>query len=276
MPPPEDLLETITTMYFRERNLRRSLQHRLVQEVGLDKAAPTDTFLPVRSIRVDNARGTFLVCGSMASGDTTEKLEFEGTLQDTAYDRVHIKDFHQSWYCRGLIGLTDNRAETIAFLKDYLKDFPRPLTVVGSSSGAYAALLFGHRLNADRIIAFSPQTKLTRNIVNTFGAYRAGNTDFEINAIESDLRRLFEETPLSGTAELHFANKNALDKRQCKHLAGLPNVALVPYKFEGHNIARWLRNRDAMDAIFWPAAQSETSALAPDVIPQPQSESAPQ
>ena len=63
------------------------------------------------------------------------------------------------WYHSGINQETQNIIESIDFLKNQIKNYTKHKVIfIGSSSGGYAAILFGSLLNVDTVIAFRPQT----------------------------------------------------------------------------------------------------------------------
>ena len=249
----QEQLDLMNKLYQRELTRRRQFHRAVIQQTGFDAGAAQPDFMPIQIQYAQQPQGTYVVCGSMLGGDMITKLEFVGTLSDTNCHRVFIKDFYKSWYQDGLMGLTENRNDTIGFLRSLLENFPRPLTFVGSSSGGYAALLFGHALDAERIVTFGAQTLLTRNIVAAYGDSRVSSFRFDYNLPENDLRKILIERPLTGQAELHFAARNRLDARQHQYVADLPNVTTISHDIRMHAVAVRLRAQGKLkDAIVPP------------------------
>jgi hypothetical protein len=236
-------LQSLSRQYHQERKVRRELQQKLIETDGFSENSISQAFMPIQTIRSKGAVGTILVCGSMRGGDNHNTLEFSGVLSGCKYEQVFIKDFYKTWYQHGLMGVTKDRRETITFLQSFLDEFPRPMTVVGASSGGYAALLFGHALEAERIVTFGAQTKITNAVVKAYGDKGSSALKCSRSAQETDLRKVYLAKPYCGNAELHFAARNNLDARQHAYFSGLPNVMLKPHKFKTHNVAVRLRTQ---------------------------------
>lgn len=83
-------------------------------------------------------------------------------LRDVEADILFVRDVEDAWYNRGLKFITSDVDTTLNFLKKYT-DRHDKILCTGISSGGYAALLFGSLLNADNIIAYSPQTYIPRD-----------------------------------------------------------------------------------------------------------------
>jgi tetratricopeptide (TPR) repeat protein len=90
------------------------------------------------------------------------KFTFSKRLNKIPATKIFINDLSNSWYQNG-VSEYPTYSNLISFLDEkisyYLKEGGKVWTL-GSSMGAYAALKFGSQLNADRIVAFSPEDQL--------------------------------------------------------------------------------------------------------------------
>lgn len=78
------------------------------------------------------------------------------------FNYICIKDNFQSWYSINF----DLYLKLIA--KFILANKPKRIYTVGSSAGGYAAILFGHYLNVDKAIAYSPQILAFYHFMNSY------------------------------------------------------------------------------------------------------------
>lgn len=67
-----------------------------------------------------------------------------------------LRDFKQCWYQSGLLGLTLNVEDTAEFILGLLGSDVENARFCGTSSGGYAAILFGVMLQVKSVIAFAP------------------------------------------------------------------------------------------------------------------------
>ena len=74
-------------------------------------------------------------------------------------------DLNKCWYHKGIKGISTNIDDTKKYLEEIIKDYKKVI-FIGSSAGGYAAILFGSLLNISSVIAFMPQTILTRKDTN--------------------------------------------------------------------------------------------------------------
>lgn len=79
-------------------------------------------------------------------------------------DSIFYIDKHQSWYHKGIQGITKNIDETVKYLDRQIKGYKKVI-FMGVSSGGYAAILFGSLCNIQNVVAFMPQT-IMKNLIN--------------------------------------------------------------------------------------------------------------
>ena len=109
----------------------------------------------------ESKTGVFIFGGFALAIGRVPPFEFLKTMSTNFADLdAHIYiDPSRSWYSEGFQGITSNTDETVEYLKEKIKDYER-VVFMGVSSGGYAAMLFGSLLEADRVVAFVPQTDL--------------------------------------------------------------------------------------------------------------------
>lgn len=91
------------------------------------------------------------------------RYELKNTLVRVApnWNKHFIIDHHASWYHEGLRGISKDIDTTANYLQGQIKNYDR-IVMMGVSAGGYAAILFGSLLNADMVIAFTPQTIISK------------------------------------------------------------------------------------------------------------------
>jgi hypothetical protein len=88
---------------------------------------------------------------------------FVNTIQRTfpQYDRIFFADRSNTWWHSGITDETYSIQETIEYLRNIISGYKK-VFFMGSSCGGYGALLFGSILNITGILAFCPQTEITK------------------------------------------------------------------------------------------------------------------
>lgn len=94
-----------------------------------------------------------------------DKYEFENYFNKFFEKKkpnfLYLRDIFCSWYYYGIKGFSINFEDTIEKInKIIFNNNISKKIILGSSSGGYASLYFGIKLNADYIISFSPQVEL--------------------------------------------------------------------------------------------------------------------
>lgn len=84
-----------------------------------------------------------------------DKFEWWGVRIKKSAKDILIRDIRKQWYLTGI----NAELSTIEKLAERLKAETKGMRVItlGSSSGGFAAILFGHLLGAERVLAFNPQ-----------------------------------------------------------------------------------------------------------------------
>ena len=180
-------------------------------------------------------------------------FEFLRSLSGRDVPGWFIKDFHQSWYQKGLLGITQNVTETRDFLRGLVgPPGERRLVTVGASSGGYAAIVYGCWLGAERAVAFSPQTLINRRIVSQYAAIDTPETlrFLDKSAGILNLRIFLQQQEHMPEITVYYGSDHEQDTKEALHLEGLPGVTLVPVSgVEGHSVTGHLRKRGELDGI---------------------------
>ena len=76
-----------------------------------------------------------------------------------SYKHIFVRDVYKQWYAEGINDQYNTIEKLGQLLIQETKEF-RQITTIGSSSGGYAAVLFGKMVGADLVLAFCPQFDL--------------------------------------------------------------------------------------------------------------------
>lgn len=117
--------------------------------------------------------------------------------------------------------------ETVAGLRRKCEELgTRRLICFGQSSGGYAAILYGLKLKADGVLAFSPvilpvMEPRSLDRIEAAKGRRLNRRDVNLHRT---LARSREAPPIT----IVYGDRNETDARSARHLAGLPGVAEHP------------------------------------------------
>jgi pimeloyl-ACP methyl ester carboxylesterase len=199
------------------------------------------------------------------------------TFAPVPVTRCYVRDLSRTWYHRGVRGLggsIEDAAEALIALARRL-DVER-VACLGTSSGGYAALLFGSLICADSVHAISPQTFLSAE-----ARAARGDTRWEPHATALqgdparseqffDLEHLYRSYPGRTRAVVHYATCDRVDSA---HAEALPGVELRAYDMAeperhvagGHALIFDLRDDGTLSQILLEAAGL---ASAPAPVPR--------
>jgi len=172
--------------------------------------------------------------------------------------RLFVRDPALVWYQHGVPGFGDTIDEVTSSLKMLIadQDVDR-LVAIGSSAGGYAALAFGSLLEADLVLAFSPQTILDRQWLDAVGDRRWPGHFKNLAALGGpdprwvDLGEALPRERRAGTTyEVHYPKPYEEDARHAERLTGLPGMTMIPHERGYHNFIQGLRNRGELRDIF--------------------------
>ena len=94
-----------------------------------------------------------------------DRYEWKNNRIKRATKHVFLRDLYKSWYLFGINRELHNIESLCEFIKRETEGYEE-IVVVGSSAGAYVAILIGTMIRANVILAFSPQWNLyDENIV---------------------------------------------------------------------------------------------------------------
>jgi pimeloyl-ACP methyl ester carboxylesterase len=151
-----------------------------------------------------------------------------------------VKDPTNNWYNVGIEGVGAHVDEIAQTLR--AKIGSRRVITVGSSMGAYAAILFGCLLGAERCIAFAPQTRLAGKLP------LSPPRDVPLQA--PDTRSYLLQSPSTKVA-IFIGGFDLADAYHAYRIADLPNVSVSVLPSSGHSIAEALAGTRQLDEIVY-------------------------
>ena len=184
-------------------------------------------------------------------GLTMSTFDFLAVTKLTKYNRILLLDRSQTCYLGGIPPLLADHAALLAFLRGQVAQFaPEKILCIGASSGAYAALLFGHALRADYVHAFSPYSYVDRangeKLGDQDGLTRQADTIARIEALGPGVRPLLDLLPVlmqdNGKTRyyIHACKNSPWDMLRATRLMNCPGVLVFGYPCGSHGVASTL------------------------------------
>ncbi len=173
-------------------------------------------------------------------------FEFWNSLGDLDCDRVFIRDCAQCWYQKGFFKHTSSIEDSIKFLKILIQKFDyKNVVFIGNSAEGYAALLFGNILNISKVLAFAPQTFISKWLRFYYRDKRWKNEirvgQLYGNRMYFDLHRILRNSSVTENV-IYYSVEDYLDAAHAKRLNGFSNVKLINVEKGGHNVIKVLKD----------------------------------
>jgi len=187
-----------------------------------------------------------------------QMFEFSNiTYGITNINKIFLRDPNRLWYHHGLPNIGNNIDDIALFIRQYSShQSTKRIVMFGNSGGGYAALLFGHLLNANEVHVFSPKTFINPilRILNNDTVER----NLMIKLLFSkkvmrkyfDLKKVFIKS-INYTRNFHiyFAMDNKIDNMHATRISSIDGVYMHPYKYGKHNLIRLLKESGELTNI---------------------------
>lgn len=173
-------------------------------------------------------------------------FEFFKTTHGFEIDKIFIRDLEQSWYHKGMKGISDSIETTAKYLKSIIKSHNyKKVVCLGNSMGGYAAIVIGYLIKADIVLAFAPQTFLDTKNRQKYGDNR---WEEQISALPEgvdknylDLSKLLISPNDKIKINIYYSLDERIDVEHVNKIKKCKNVNLYPYKDGGHQLVQLLR-----------------------------------
>jgi hypothetical protein len=216
-----------------------------------------DPQAPVSSNMDCDSATLLLAFGGMAGQLQIPPFEFFKLTGEMPVKRLFVRDLHQAWYHRGVQGYGLTIEEVAKSLQRLIarSDVDR-LVVAGVSAGAYAALVFGTLLGADRTLCFAPQTTIDQGVLAEMGDHRWDDRLSPLAAsgsLDSDWTDLRDALPAARRAatryDLYFDGSFDLDRLHAERLEGTEGLRLHHVAEGEHEVARKMRDTGELEQV---------------------------
>lgn len=155
--------------------------------------------------------------------------------------KLLVRDPADNWYNTGLPGAGDTVEEIAAAIEAELAAMGvRRAITLGSSMGAYAAILFGCLIGAERVVAQSPQTLLDPGL-----PHWTPPAGVELQA--ADLRPIIRNAPRT-RIDVVIGLDELMDVFHAQRITSAPSVRVLGVPESGHAFPKKLHERNE----YWP------------------------
>lgn len=165
------------------------------------------------------------------------RFSFYGSFRDIAANKLFVNTPGNGWYRDGVPGLGDDIDSAADGLRIMIRRIaPRTVVCVGNSMGAYAALLFGELINADRVLAIGPETLLDQPGSRSRG-FLAGRPPPSRYA---DLLPVLSRFAADRRISIVIGESDLFDLEYARRVAHLPGMRLRSLRGVGHEVPAML------------------------------------
>jgi hypothetical protein len=189
-------------------------------------------------------------------------FEFFNILSDVPATKVFLKDPNVTWYQDGVPGFGDDVLEVAENIKKLaLENGARKIVTIGNSAGGYAAILFGVLIGADNVLAFSPNTKITREDDSYFpetlrqmlAASQRSSPFFR------NLRQVILKYNTKSRIYAFYSQFDRFDERHISNISDLDSVRNVGYPSMFHNLIRVFKDLGLLKGLILSSLEGEVS-----------------
>lgn len=145
-------------------------------------------------------------------------------------------------------------------LKELISKHPhKKFYTTGTSGGAHTALLLGHLLKADKVIAFAPYPYLSRNEFvkrNDPANVTMTRAIDQFERLPENVKQYLDLADVlvnwNGKTEyfVHISRYNKWDYIRARYLHGLPHLKVVTHPHHRHSISSVLANNFSLEECF--------------------------
>ena len=181
-------------------------------------------------------------------------FEFFNLTRDIEANKIYIRDLEQVWYQRGLPDVATDIDGIASFLAEKREEIePSRMVLVGNSMGGYAAIVIGTLLDADRVLAFAPQTFIDRPHRFMYRDRRWPEQMRHVhrapNARYLDAKPLLRRLNPSCKTDIFYSRYDRLDRIHAERLNFAPNVHTHALGEGGHSVIKHMRSSGALTSV---------------------------
>ena len=201
----------------------------------------------------DNNKDVLLVVFGSNGREESKGVSFDFyrlLSENNSFNKLFLRDMNRDYYINGLKNSTKNLNETIELLKKLIsyKKYSK-VVAIGSSSGGFAAILFGHLLKFKKVLAFNPQTIISEPFNKNIIPYlfskeisiRLGGLNKSDKLYQKCLN-LRNFIPFNTQVEIHYSQFSRIDTQQAffiKHR----NCQLIKHSSGSHLLTPELKEK---------------------------------
>ncbi|WP_209402383.1 hypothetical protein [Pseudozobellia sp. WGM2] len=162
-----------------------------------------------------------------------DAFEWYGTRIKNAYKHIFIRDVFKQWYLKGINKELDSIEKVASFLRKETQGCH--IVALGSSSGGFAAVLFGSLLGAKKIVSFNGQFEV-HSLLKTS---KPSTDPILFRNKDTALAKQYDIKPLinpESNIYYFYSNASPWDITQREHVSDLNTLQVIEFKTGHHGI----------------------------------------
>jgi len=160
--------------------------------------------------------------------------EWYSTRIQKAHKHIYVRDVFKQWYLTGINSEINSPERLLEFLQQETKGYQ--IITVGSSSGGYAAILYGSLLKAMKVLAFNPQFELESLLTTSEECIDPLIFRYKDSPMYKyyDLKKWMD----TKTVDIFYfySTKSTWDKVQFEHTKDIPDIHRIAFSTTHHGI----------------------------------------
>lgn len=151
---------------------------------------------------------------------------------------VMFRDVYRCWYLRGVSEQIASAGQLLQWQHNYLSHMThvRDVYCLGTSTGGFAALLYGHLLGVRSVFAFAPCTIISTAVLEQIREQTGEAPPYQ------DLATVLAHSNERSNYKVYYNERHETDKQAAQHISHCPGVVLHPQSGSGHSVVVHMAN----------------------------------
>ena len=178
---------------------------------------------------------------------------------EISFSRFYLSDMCNVWWHGNYKEINGfGPLSLFGFLEKEIKEISaKKILCMGSSRGGYGAILFGCLLNADLVLAFSPQTRITPGldkkyqIISKINDLKNTILNFEVDEELTDLRNIIERYGKNNKTiyKLFYGSENSGDETHAKYISQFKGTEFHTTETSSHKTSKIFLNNGTVEKL---------------------------
>ena len=161
-------------------------------------------------------------------------FEWYNTRIEKGQKHIFIRDIQKQWYLNGINKKINSGEKILEFLENETKGYK--VITLGSSSGGYAAVLFGSFLDAERILSFNGQFQILDLLNSSSESLDPIVFREQYNSLVNKYFSIKNFIVSPTNVYYFFSKKSEWDQTNKKHIEDVEGIGIISFNTKNHGI----------------------------------------